>query len=87
MPRTQGVKRRALACKTGGGLDASIGGMVASPRLQGKAAVITGGESGDPKSPHFNDQALRYARGELRPVYFYPSDLAGHIERDYHPGA
>jgi acyl-homoserine-lactone acylase len=50
-------------------------------------AVITGGESGDPKSPHFNDQALRYTRGELRPVYFYPSDLAGHIERDYHPGA
>jgi len=50
-------------------------------------AVITGGESGDPKSPHFNDQALRYARGELRPVYFYPSDLSGHIERNYHPGA
>ena len=50
-------------------------------------AVITGGESGDPKSPHFNDQALRYARGELRSVYFYPSDLAGHVERDYHPGA
>lgn len=50
-------------------------------------AVITGGESGDPKSPHYNDQALRYAHGELRPVYFYPSDLAGHIERDYHPGA
>jgi len=49
-------------------------------------AVITGGESGDPKSPHFNDQALRYARGELRPVYFYASDLAGHVERDYHPG-
>jgi NAD(P)-dependent dehydrogenase (short-subunit alcohol dehydrogenase family) len=44
VPRTQGVKRRALACKTGGGPDASIGGMVAEPRLQGKAAVITGGE-------------------------------------------
>ena len=44
MPCTQAVKRRALACKTGGGQDASIGGMVASPRLQGKAAVITGGE-------------------------------------------
>jgi len=44
VPCTQAVKRRALACKTGGGQDASIGGMVASPRLQGKAAVITGGE-------------------------------------------
>lgn len=50
-------------------------------------AVSTGGESGDPASLHFNDQALRYARGELRPVYFYPADLAGHVEQVYHPGA
>ena len=50
-------------------------------------AVITGGESGDPTSPHFNDQALRYARGQLRQVYFYPTDLIGHVGRDYHPGA
>ncbi|MDE2629921.1 MAG: penicillin acylase family protein, partial [Alphaproteobacteria bacterium] len=49
-------------------------------------AVTAGGESGDPKSPHFDDEAVRYARGELRPVYFYPSDLQGHIERSYHPG-
>ena len=50
-------------------------------------AVITGGESGDPTSPHFNDQALRYARGQLRQVYFYPADLTGHVVSDYHPGA
>ena len=50
-------------------------------------AVITGGESGDTTSPHFNDQALRYARGQLRQVYFYPTDLIGHVGRDYHPGA
>ncbi len=49
-------------------------------------AVTAGGESGDPKSPHFNDEATRYARGELRQVYFYPSDLNGHTERSYHPG-
>jgi acyl-homoserine-lactone acylase len=49
-------------------------------------AISTGGASGDPGSPHFNDQALRYARGQLRPVYFYPEDLAGHVERSYHPG-
>ena len=49
-------------------------------------AVTAGGESGDPKSPHFNDEAVRYARGELRNVYFYPSDLMDHIERIYHPG-
>ena len=49
-------------------------------------AVTAGGESGDPKSPHFNDEAGRYASGDLRDVYFYPSDLVGHTERTYHPG-
>jgi acyl-homoserine-lactone acylase len=49
-------------------------------------AVTAGGESGDPKSEHFADQALRYADGNLRPVYFYPEDLVGHTERVYHPG-
>ncbi len=49
-------------------------------------AVTAGGESGDPNSPHFNDQAARYAAGDLRPVYFYPDELASHIERRYAPG-
>ncbi|GIG90390.1 penicillin amidase [Plantactinospora endophytica] len=49
-------------------------------------AVTAGGASGHPDSPHFNDQAERYASGNLRPVYFYPEDLRGHIERRYRPG-
>ncbi len=49
-------------------------------------AVTAGGESGHPGSPHFGDQAQRYATGELRPVYFYRSQLQGHVEREYHPG-
>jgi acyl-homoserine-lactone acylase len=49
-------------------------------------AVTAGGESGHPESPHFNDQAERYAAGNLREVYFYPSQLLGHTEREYHPG-
>lgn len=49
-------------------------------------AISAGGESGDPKSPHFNDQAQRYAAGALRPVYFYPEQLAGRTERTYRPG-
>jgi acyl-homoserine-lactone acylase len=48
-------------------------------------AVSTGGESGDPRSLHFDDQAARYADGALRPVYFYPADLLGHIEKEYRP--
>jgi acyl-homoserine lactone acylase PvdQ len=49
-------------------------------------AVTAGGESGHPSSPHFNDEAKRYSTGDLRDVYFYPSDLKGHTERIYHPG-
>ena len=49
-------------------------------------AVTAGGESGDPASPHFNDQASRYASGDLREVYVLPSQLNGRTERRYHPG-
>ena len=49
-------------------------------------AVSAGGESGNPSSPHFTDQAQRYADGALRPVYFYADDLKGHTERSYRPG-
>jgi len=49
-------------------------------------AVTAGGESGNPASPHFNDEAGRYSTGDLREVYFYRSQLPGHTEREYHPG-
>ena len=55
------------------------------PRVKAMA-VMAGGQSGDPASPHFADQIARYAEGQLRPVYFYPEDLKGHVERRYHPG-
>ncbi|NJD18225.1 MAG: acylase, partial [Gemmatimonadetes bacterium] len=49
-------------------------------------AGTAGGLNSVPGSPHFNDQAERYATGDLRPVYFYPSQLEGHTERVYKPG-
>ena len=49
-------------------------------------AVTAGGESGDPRSTHFDDQMGRYAAGTLRDVYFYRAQLVGHTEREYHPG-
>ncbi|HEV7138797.1 MAG TPA: penicillin acylase family protein [Steroidobacteraceae bacterium] len=49
-------------------------------------AITAGGESGDPAAAHFADQATQYAMGDLRPVYYYRSQLEGHIERQYHPG-
>ncbi|RPJ73667.1 MAG: acylase, partial [Acidobacteria bacterium] len=49
-------------------------------------AVSAGGESGDPASPHFGDQAERYATGNLREVYFYRADVEKHAEKTYRPG-
>ena len=40
-------------------------------------AVTAGGESGDPASPHFNDEAQRYATGRLRDVYYYRAASQG----------
>jgi acyl-homoserine-lactone acylase len=49
-------------------------------------AVTAGGESGRPGDRHFDDEAQRYAEGNLREVYFWPDELAGHTERTYRPG-
>lgn len=60
--------------------------VVAFGRRVEARAVMAGGQSGDPASPHFADQIDRYASGQLRPVYFHPDELAGYIERRYRPG-
>ena len=49
-------------------------------------AVSAGGESGDPASPHFVDQAERYATGNLREVWFTPAAVAANAVRTYRPG-
>lgn len=51
----------------------------------GARAVTAGGESGDPRSPHFDDAAMRYSTGNPRNVYFYDDELAGHTIRTYRP--
>jgi acyl-homoserine-lactone acylase len=56
------------------------------PRVKA-SAVMAGGQSGDPASPHFADQIDRYAQGQLRPIYFHPDELSGHVERSYRPGS
>ena len=49
-------------------------------------ALLTGGESGDTHSKHFNDQALMYTKGQFRDVLFYKEDILNHAEKKYHPG-
>jgi acyl-homoserine lactone acylase PvdQ len=47
---------------------------------------LAGGESGDPKSPHFDDQALMYTKGEFKDVSYYRDDVEKNAENTYHPG-
>ncbi len=49
-------------------------------------AVTAGGLNNQPDSPHFNDQAERYATGDLRPVRFYREDVEAAAQRTYRPG-
>jgi acyl-homoserine lactone acylase PvdQ len=54
------------------------------PTIHAKA-IMSGGESGDPSSPHFNDQALMFSQGHFRDVLFYPEEVRAHAERSYQP--
>jgi acyl-homoserine-lactone acylase len=55
------------------------------PTVHAKA-IMTGGESGDPASPHFTDQAEMFTKGQFRDVLFTPEEVQAHAERRYHPG-
>ena len=49
-------------------------------------SIITGGQSFDPSSKHFTDQAQMYLDGNFKDVLFYKEDVMKHVERKYHPG-
>jgi acyl-homoserine lactone acylase PvdQ len=55
-------------------------------RIRAKS-VVTGGESFDPASKHYTDQAGMYIDGKFKDVYFYKPDVLKHAEKIYHPGA
>jgi acyl-homoserine lactone acylase PvdQ len=55
------------------------------PRLKAKS-IITGGQSFDPASKHFTDQANMYLEGRFKDVLFYKEDVLKHVEKKYHPG-
>ena len=55
------------------------------PRLKARS-ILVGGQSGDPASPHFADQAEMFARGQFKEVLFYREDVERNAERRYHPG-
>ena len=49
-------------------------------------SMLAGGQSGDPKSPHFDDQAQRYVNREFKDVAYYKKDVESRAIRTYHPG-
>ena len=55
------------------------------PKVKAKS-IMTGGQSTDPHSPHFTDQAKGYIDGKFKDVLFYKADVIKHAERTYHPG-
>ncbi len=54
-------------------------------KVQAKS-MLAGGQSSDPSSPHFNDQAQRYADVEFKDVAYYKEDVLKRAKRTYHPG-
>ena len=48
-------------------------------------SLLAGGQSGDPKSAHFFDQAENYAHGNFKPVLFYKKDVIQHVVKKYRP--
>jgi acyl-homoserine-lactone acylase len=55
------------------------------PRVRAKS-ILAGGQSSNPASPHFSDQAAMYSRSEFKDVLFYKADIEKQLERKYHPG-
>lgn len=55
-------------------------GRVTSRSIQPYGAATT-----RPDSPHYADQAPLFVRHQLKPVWFYPSQLRQHVERAYRP--
>jgi len=52
-----------------------------------RAGSVCGfGQSADPGSPHYLDQAPLYAQGRLKPAWFYEIEVLSETDRSYHPG-
>jgi acyl-homoserine lactone acylase PvdQ len=49
-------------------------------------SILAGGQSNDPDSPHFFDQAQMYADAEWKDVLFYREDVEANAKDKYIPG-
>jgi acyl-homoserine lactone acylase PvdQ len=54
-------------------------------RVKAKS-LLAGGQSGDPTSQHFYDQAQRYAQRQFKEVAYYKEDVLKQAAETYQPG-
>lgn len=49
-------------------------------------SLIQFGQSADPASPHYFDQAELYSKKQFKPAWFYWDDVLAHTKESYRPG-
>lgn len=54
-------------------------------RIEAKT-LLQFGQSGDPDSPHYFDQAKLLSERKFKRAWFYPKEVAAHSADPYHPG-
>ncbi len=64
----------------------SFVGVVELAELVQARTVLQFGNSGDPKSPHWFDQAELYAKGQFKPSWYTRKDFEANSPTSYHPG-
>jgi len=55
-------------------------------KLKAKS-IVSGGQSSDPNSPHFTDQAALFCKGDFKEVLYYKTDVLKQQKKKYRPGA